>query len=54
VSDNGTGFDFSTKPQGMGIRIMTFRAARLGGTLAFDPVSSGGTRVTLLLTRHPH
>ena len=54
VSDNGTGIDFSSKPQGMGIRIMRFRAARIGGTLAFDPVSTGGTRVTLLLARHPH
>ncbi len=54
VSDNGTGADFSAKTQGMGIRIMTFRAARIGGTLAFDPVSTGGTRVTLVLARHPH
>jgi PAS domain S-box-containing protein len=54
VSDNGKGFDFSAKTQGMGIRIMTFRAARIGGTLAFDPVSTGGTRVTLVLPRHPH
>jgi PAS domain S-box-containing protein len=54
VSDNGKGFDFSTKTRGMGIRIMTFRAARIGGTLAFDPVSTGGTRVTLALARHPH
>jgi PAS domain S-box-containing protein len=53
VSDNGKGADFSTTTQGMGIRIMTFRAARIGAALAFDPVSTGGTRVTLLLTRHP-
>jgi len=54
VSDNGTGFDFSTETRGMGIRIMTFRAARIGGTLVFDPISSGGTRMTLMLARHSH
>jgi PAS domain S-box-containing protein len=47
VLDNGKGFD--PRAQGMGIRIMTFRAARIGGTLAFDPELSGGTRVTLVL-----
>ncbi len=54
VSDNGQGFDWSAQTQGMGIRIMRFRAARIGGTLAFDPVSTGGTRVTLILARRPH
>ncbi len=51
VSDNGQGFDVSTQTQGMGIRIMTFRADRIGGTLSFAPVSTGGTRVILNLGR---
>jgi PAS domain S-box-containing protein len=54
VLDNGKGFDPRADTRGMGIRIMTFRAARIGGTLAFDPVPAGGTRVTLFLSLQPH
>lgn len=53
IFDNGKGFDFSTKTRGMGIRIMTWRAARIRATLAFEPMSPGGTRVTLEIARHP-
>ncbi len=53
IFDNGNGFDFSTKTRGMGIRIMTWRAARIRATLAFEPMSPGGTRVTLKIARHP-
>jgi PAS domain S-box-containing protein len=53
VLDNGKGFDPGEHTRGMGIRIMTFRAARIGGTLTFDRVPAGGTRVTLALALHP-
>lgn len=53
IFDNGNGFAFPAHPRGMGIRIMTWRAARIGATLAFEPMSPRGTRVTLEIARHP-
>ncbi|MEE4362806.1 MAG: cache domain-containing protein [Desulfotignum sp.] len=53
IRDNGKGGAFPTHTRGMGIRIMTYRAARIGGTLVFEPISTGGTRVILELDRHP-
>lgn len=54
VLDNGKGFNPRADTRGMGIRIMTYRAARIGGTLTFDQLPAGGTRVTLVLSLHTH
>jgi signal transduction histidine kinase len=47
VEDDGTGFP-ETKPdnQGLGIRIMAYRASMIGGSLAVEPAPTGGTIVT--------
>lgn len=46
VKDNGIGFSPKTgKNKGMGLRIMQYRAAMLGGTLAIESDENGGTRV---------
>jgi hypothetical protein len=47
VSDNGTGFapDKVAPSQGMGLRIMKFRAGVIGGTLTFERNAQGGVLV---------
>jgi two-component system sensor kinase FixL len=46
VSDNGAGFPKrSFKTKGMGLRIMQSRAGMIGGTIAFERNSGGGTSV---------
>ncbi len=44
VSDNGTGFSPEKKPSynGMGLRIMKFRASMMGGTLTIERNAQGG------------
>ncbi len=46
VSDDGAGFDPEAKMDGLGLRIMHYRARRIGGTLDIKAPAEGGTRVT--------
>jgi two-component system nitrate/nitrite sensor histidine kinase NarX len=67
VRDDGEGFDAGRQPPGethVGVRIMSERAARIGGQVVIDSVPGAGTcvtltlpphqRVTLARTREPH
>ncbi|HUA68158.1 MAG TPA: PAS domain S-box protein [Candidatus Saccharimonadales bacterium] len=48
IIDNGRGFPARTsKPKGMGLRIMQSRAGMIGGTLDIGRNASGGTSVTV-------
>jgi signal transduction histidine kinase len=48
VKDDGIGFSNSTpSPDGMGIRIMRYRARRIGGQLTIHQPESGGTQVVV-------
>lgn len=47
VTDDGVGFDPSVSRPGYGLRSMRERADSVGGSLAIDPASDGGTRVRL-------
>ena len=49
VTDDGTGFDPAPGHTGLGVRIMSYRAARIGGVLAIDRAGEHGTRVCLEL-----
>ncbi|MCU0608672.1 MAG: sensor histidine kinase [Chitinispirillaceae bacterium] len=49
VEDNGTGIEPSRRTNGLGIRIMQYRATMLGGRLAVDRKETGGTIVTCIL-----
>jgi PAS domain S-box-containing protein len=49
VCDNGTGLSETTGSEGMGLRIMGFRAKMIRATLDFGQVEGGGCRVTLTL-----
>jgi signal transduction histidine kinase len=46
VTDDGTGFSPEAKLGGLGLRIMQFRARRIGGELQVAPGDKGGTSVT--------
>jgi signal transduction histidine kinase len=46
VTDNGTGFDSKAKMDGLGLKIMHYRARRIGGSLEISSPEKGGTRVT--------
>ena len=47
VRDNGLGFSTQkTQSQGLGLRIMAYRAQKIGGTLHVVPAEGGGTLVT--------
>jgi signal transduction histidine kinase len=47
VRDNGLGFSADkTQSQGLGLRIMAYRAQKIGGTLHVVPGEGGGTLVT--------
>lgn len=46
VSDDGVGFSPEAKLDGLGMRIMQFRARRIGGELRVAPGPAGGTSVT--------
>ena len=48
VSDDGSGFSPDTKRDGLGLRIMHYRARRIGGALEVATTEKGGTRVTCL------
>jgi len=46
VTDDGAGFaDAERSSDRLGVRMMAYRARLLGGTLRFEPVKGGGTRV---------
>jgi nitrate/nitrite-specific signal transduction histidine kinase len=46
VADNGNGFcEHVGKPQGLGLRIMQYRAKQVGGSLAVSGLKEGGTVV---------
>ena len=49
VTDDGTGFDPGPGHTGLGVRIMSYRAARIGGMLTIDRAGERGTRVCLEL-----
>lgn len=51
ISDDGKGFDITKQNDGMGIRIMTYRAKLLGGAFSIQPLDSGGTAVVVELPR---
>jgi signal transduction histidine kinase len=47
ITDDGLGFALETvKRSGLGLRIMTYRAQKVGGTLEIQPGPHGGTVVT--------
>jgi len=48
VRDDGVGIpaETSDRPEGMGMRIMRYRAHIIGGTLQVEPAAGGGTLVT--------
>jgi PAS domain S-box-containing protein len=46
VTDDGAGFNPEAKMDGLGLRIMHYRARRIGGTLDIKAPEGGGTRVT--------
>jgi PAS domain S-box-containing protein len=48
VTDDGGGFSPEAKSDGLGLRIMHYRARRIGGTLQVAATDHGGTRVTCL------
>ena len=48
VSDDGAGFTSEAKLEGLGLRIMHYRARRIGGTLEVASSEKGGTRITCL------
>ena len=48
VSDDGTGFSPESRVDGLGLRIMNYRARRIGGSLEVTASPQGGTRVTCL------
>jgi signal transduction histidine kinase len=47
VTDDGTGFSPEAKLEGLGLRIMHYRARRIGGELQVAAGNKGGTRVTI-------
>jgi two-component system, LuxR family, sensor kinase FixL len=48
VCDDGNGFGPEAKMDGLGLRIMHYRARRIGGALEVATTEQGGTRVTCL------
>jgi len=48
VSDDGVGIPPEAKMDGLGLRIMHYRARRIGGALEVARTNQGGTRVTCL------
>jgi signal transduction histidine kinase len=49
IDDDGTGFDRSTSPAGMGLRNLGERAEALGGALEIDSVMGQGTIISVIL-----
>ena len=51
ITDDGVGIDFEATDAGMGLRIMRYRARRIGGKLEVTRRAAGGTVVTCRLER---
>ncbi len=53
VADDGAGLPAPNQPRGngMGLRIMTYRATVIGGTINIAPAAGGGTSVTCVVPR---
>ncbi|MFH0782564.1 MAG: cache domain-containing protein, partial [Pseudomonadota bacterium] len=51
VADNGIGLNGAVSSQGMGIRIMSYRASWIGASLTFNTPEGGGTVVRLELSK---
>jgi len=49
VRDNGCGFEAKPEGQGMGLRVMQYRARSLGGTLEVQSSKDAGTEITCVL-----
>lgn len=54
IRDNGMGFSLDENPQGMGLKIMRFRAAMIGAELRIMSSVRGGTTVTLSFMHEMH
>lgn len=54
IRDNGTGMVHEEAPQGMGLKIMRFRANMIGADLNIASRPGGGTTVTLSFMHHDH
>jgi two-component system CheB/CheR fusion protein len=48
VTDDGAGFSPELKMEGLGLRIMNYRARRIGGELQVTQTDRGGTRVSCI------
>ena len=46
IADDGIGFDFTKKSEGMGLKTMRYRASLMGASFTVRPVEAGGTLVT--------
>jgi len=53
IRDDGTGISDLDRVQGMGIKIMKYRAARIGASLDIFRDPGGGTRVVLEMEKEP-
>ncbi|MBI5388146.1 MAG: PAS domain S-box protein [Verrucomicrobia bacterium] len=47
IEDDGAGFKPGSRTEGLGLKIMQYRARRIGGTFEIGPSSVGGTVVTV-------
>ena len=47
ITDNGSGFDPAIRSDGLGLKIMQYRARRIGGTFDIQARAEGGTTVTV-------
>ncbi len=53
VQDDGVGLAGSSEEgQGLGIRLMRYRAGTVGGTLTVEPAAGGGTVVRCTVSRN--
>lgn len=48
IEDDGTGIKLGTRSDGLGLKIMQYRARRIGGTFDIQPGQSGGTAITVM------
>jgi nitrate/nitrite-specific signal transduction histidine kinase len=49
IADDGIGIPYPEPTDGAGLRIMRYRAASIGASLAFERGTTGGTVVTCTL-----
>jgi signal transduction histidine kinase len=53
IRDNGIGLPVQgTKGEGLGLRIMNYRARKIGGRLSVEPAEGGGTLVRCVFSSH--